>query len=257
MTSQYSVVHFIPNLASGEQINVGVVAFDDQGNVAAHVLENWSRVKLFANLRDVTHVQDAVKRILENATADEIRSAVSDLGYSIQLSPLRGSTEDLGQLMNWASSTLLVDREEHKRPQIKKGIQRKAIFSLREKFAEKLGSRDIEVNPSDVAGKVAKHPIDVTVRNGKLLVAAPVISMAGSLTAVRHTVGECAWILQDLQAASAAERLAVLIPTGDDKHLEILDEIHKIFPAYNAEVVEDRDITSWADHLAEELASVA
>ena len=46
MISFFRVVRYYPDLVTGECVNVGVIAFDDQ-QVLAHVREDWRRVEAF------------------------------------------------------------------------------------------------------------------------------------------------------------------------------------------------------------------
>lgn len=46
--SHYSVVRYLPDPTNGEQINIGIICWDDEGQVRSRWLSDWSRVEAFA-----------------------------------------------------------------------------------------------------------------------------------------------------------------------------------------------------------------
>jgi DUF3037 family protein len=51
--THYTVVRYLPKPLSGEQINIGVIAWDDEQHVAARFLYDWRRVESFVAEEDV------------------------------------------------------------------------------------------------------------------------------------------------------------------------------------------------------------
>jgi hypothetical protein len=73
MPSHYSVVQYVPDPATGERINVGIIAVGETG-VAAKFVHSWARVECFAAGRDIAFLREF---------AVEMESvSVSQLGFS-------------------------------------------------------------------------------------------------------------------------------------------------------------------------------
>lgn len=252
MVSHYSVVQYLPDPATGERINVGVVAFDDSGRVVHHVIENWSRVRNFASIASVSSLRETVNTMCHDLSPEEVLWASENLSRSIQLTPVLGSTAKLDELVTWLASTVLVDKPTMHFAQSKRGLQRRALSAIEKSLLRFHAADELEVQPGEVRGKVYEHhPIEVTASNGKMIVAAPVISFAQKdMGEMRSQIGKAAWAIQDIQQLGEVPNIAVLVAGGSNVNRDLLNEAKDIFPNYDAAVVVESGLSSWAKGLA-------
>ena len=252
MVSHYSVVQYLPDPATGERINLGIVAYDDSGRVVHHFIDNWSRVKNFASIASVTNLRESVNKMFRDLGPEEVLWASENWSRSIQLTPVLGSTAKLDELVGWLISTVLVDRPTTHLAQSKRGLQRRALTAIEKSLLRFHTAEELEVQPGDVRGKVYKyHPIEVTARNGKMIVAAPVISLSQkNVGEMRSQIGKAAWAIQDIQQLGEVPNVAVLVAGGSNVNRDLLNEAKDIFPNYEAAVVVESGLSSWAKGLA-------
>jgi len=97
--SYYTIIQVVPDPLTDERINVGVIAFDDDGHIEHRVLNNWNRVKAFAGAANVNPVTTSVHGIFDEAlTPDVIRSMTTEWRHSVQLTTPRGSLANVKSL---------------------------------------------------------------------------------------------------------------------------------------------------------------
>lgn|GEM_PF-3724610 len=252
MVSHYSVVQYLPDPATGERINVGVVAFDDSGRVVHHVIENWNRVRNFASIASSRSLRETVTAMCHDLSPEEIMWASENWSRSVQLTPVLGSKAELDELVNWLASTVLVDKPAMHTSQSKRGLQRRALNEIEKSLLRFHTADELEVQPGEVRGKVYQHhPIEVTARNGKMIVAAPVISLAQrDLGEMRSQIGKAAWAIQDIQQLGEVPNIAVLVAGGSNVNRDLLNEAKEIFPNYEATVVVESGLSRWVKALA-------
>src|SRR4051794_22009968 len=106
MPSHFTVVQYVPDVGTGERMNIGVIAFDDQ-HVWPRFLQQWTRVQQFAPDGDVAFLRDLAARFTESARNDEhlfgsqgtlaperIQEIARTWSNSIEFTPPRGSLLD-------------------------------------------------------------------------------------------------------------------------------------------------------------------
>lgn len=251
MISQYSIVQYLPNPTSDERINVGVVAFDDAGHVGFYCLKNWERVKRFSNEKNMRSVQKSVEQLCAGADAKFIETMSGNMNFSIQLTSLRASSVRIDELVPRLTETFLVEKMADRNHQSKMGLKRRAFTELSKRFDEVFEAGTVVVDTRSVTGKVSRHPIDVTATNGKLIVAAPVISLAQTNSQeMRKQIGEAAWAIQDIGASKSANSLAVLVAGGNRVDRDLLAEVVAIFPQYGAQVIQEKNLNTWTKEVA-------
>src|SRR5205085_8631669 len=82
MPSKYTVLQFLPNPASGERVNVGVIAYGPSGGYV-RFLSRWDRVRAFART-DVSFLKDLTKAVI--ARVDVLTQAVRE-GFVPEFQP--------------------------------------------------------------------------------------------------------------------------------------------------------------------------
>lgn len=121
--SYFSVIQYFPNPVSGERMNVGVLAFDED-QVQVRFLSNWDRARYFGRGEDIALLKEFACRMEEASQAGllfpgDVPSSTPRhkrlLGVtdhwinSIQLTEPRGSLDSVGILLEDMVQTFLLD----------------------------------------------------------------------------------------------------------------------------------------------------
>src|SRR4051812_39732776 len=61
-TSHYSVIQYVPDLAAGEFVNVGLLVFQGDGPPLVRCLRSWDRVEQFSGV-DISPVREFVHKL--------------------------------------------------------------------------------------------------------------------------------------------------------------------------------------------------
>jgi len=252
MTTHYSIVQFLPDPSNGERINIGVVAFDEDNRTAFSFLKNWGRVRAFANLKNNGKLENSVDEMITRMDREWIQWAIGGMSHSIQLTPLRVSSLPLSDVVERASRELLIDPpEKHFPKRTRDGLRRKATFAIEKSLSKVYDVDNLVVGRFPIRGEVTSHVFDVAAQNGRLLLAAPVISLIQtSRDNLFRQIGAAAWAIQDVQASKNVKTRALFVISGKGINQDAHEEVKSVFPNYGAEVVEYETVDHWADKFA-------
>ena len=78
----YTVVHYVPDPATDEKLNVGLIAFGEH-EIDAVFLRNWRRAQQFGD-GDIDFLKDFARRI---AQASDPQLLLPDIGETVSLTP--------------------------------------------------------------------------------------------------------------------------------------------------------------------------
>ena len=98
--SYYSVIYYSPSRPIDERVNIGVVAWDDNGLVYKFV-EDWQHIERFAEGRNIEFLREFAESFGEQfSTVQAIEDALSHWYYGVvQFTEARGSTSPIETLL--------------------------------------------------------------------------------------------------------------------------------------------------------------
>ena len=263
MSSQYTVVQYIPDPAADERINVGVIVWDSD-QVRSQFLNNWKRVRSFTsddtgfleNFADEVSLLtlDPLPLLKNNEErkldAKRLETMIASWAHCIQFTASRGSLKDAKALLKEVAPIFLREPPPSaKRARGRRTAASKAINSL----LSAVGERSIE-KPENfvtrypvVGGDLADHRFDVGLKNGKLCSVAQALSFEINVQALRREIDATAWMLDDVGKKRPDLPLSVCVfrpKTQEQKKL--YEEASGIFQGLNSEVVTESQFSTWA-----------
>ena len=268
MSSRYSIIQYVPNPIADERINIGIVAFNDR-LVKAQFIKSWKRIRCFANdEQDIDYLQEFKTKVEQLASigllfSEDLTDKENNLtrlnkisqswGNSIQLTTPRGSLEDPETLLAQIAKDLLVEPSAVK---ISSSRDRQAavkvVRSKVRKVLDEFGKEAKEYYKKDhpLRGKLGENKFDVAVANGKVFFAAQSISF--EVQTSEQTIASTSWIVSDVKQIQPNTSLGVVIlpPKQESPHFERMQKVYqnakKKFVFLGAEIVEEKDVESWA-----------
>ncbi len=255
MASYYSVIQYVPNPIADERVNIGVVAFDESGDCAVRPLESWTRAERFTgqhgrNLQRHVEALEALIRESESPAA-AIERASEHWTHSIQVTQPRASLRTIEEILANTAPTVLV--EEPARAPRRAGrpeLARQAHGSMMQALTRaQLGPVAPEVlKPrSRIEGALEEHDVDLSLRNGKVLVAVRALSFPRARsTYIDYEVSDTAWAVQDLRSSAGHPQVTVLIGPPEDPDRPDFQRARKVLDGLKADVVEPGQLDGWA-----------
>ncbi len=248
----FSVVQFTPDPRAGEFMNLGIFVFNDAGDVASTVMYSPKRLNSFAG-KDVTR---AVNRALADlramvTTGDDVREAATRWAQSIRLTEPRASLMPLDELLEQLTGTLLRPPTSRRRSTPKSEVLRNAAVSFERVFDQS----DVTVQQSvAVEGAKTQHEVDLSLRNGHLILAAQALSFDRLPSKdIDRDVNSVAWVLDDIGRGREAPALAVFVappPPDNPQNQDAYLEASSLFRSLDAVVVSPGQIEEFAQSLA-------
>ena len=163
MTTQFSVIRFVPDAIANESINVGVIAFSGQ-DVKIQFINSWHRARALGGDK-VSYLREFVKDLStrqENLfgegncwSEESIRSYLGRWHHMVECTALRGSLKPIDHLMPELVSLYLKDARAVRAKILTKKAATAAVFdavsiSVQEKFGvgdDKIASYQILSSP--------------------------------------------------------------------------------------------------------------
>jgi hypothetical protein len=268
MTSQYSVIQYLPDPATDERINFGVIAFGAE-ETRAKFVRNWGRIGSFGG-PDISFLKEFARQVEEATSAqpalpfDELEllnvEALHDVAgkwvNSIQLTSPRASTLQPSALVDEAAQRFL--RERIRQPRAGRDRRAAAGLASRNLLAalKAEGSRKPEkyVHRNEVVqGALDDHDFDVALVNGspKLGVLAMSFEVLNRGDLARE-ISANAWTIDDV-VESIPVSVVALPPQRRSK---TYDHAVDLFRELGAEVVVESEVRGWAEDVAQELYGV-
>lgn len=248
MGSHYTILQYVPNSMSGERLNVGVIAFDEE-SVHCRTLHNWRRVSSFGGA-EVKALRALVEEFTsQDLTPSQVRDAAESWMESLRLTAPRASVAPVDRLVDQMADLMLVDIAPQKRQYTKLTVVRFGRAALERAVQTKTDRTDLTVELSHpVPGLRVNHDVDLAVQNGRVLLVAQAVSFAQkSSKSIQRDVDATAWVLEDLGKSQTPPDLAVLVapPLGGSN--TAYEASRKLFRELQASVIPQAGIDTWAN----------
>ena len=268
MASRYSIIQFSPNAVSGERINIGVIAFDQQSARVTFV-SNWKRVKAFAHA-DVTFLKDLAQEF-QLLASDQLALPGTEFGpklneqliqqitsawaNSIQLTPPRSSLKAVDDLLTSISSQFLTQPIIHERPYRDRRSAVSLARNTLQKALEDQGGKETAQKylhtQAEIKGKYGPHVFDVVVANGSPKIAVQGVSFElPEATQLDQLVDAVAFQVFDIRQENKRLQLGILaLPPTSLSHSrakKIYKRAVRTYEGLDAQVIEEKDAESWA-----------
>lgn len=266
MVSRYSVIQYVPNPISGERINIGVLAFDDD-TVLVRFLSTWTRVYCFGTRSDVSILREFARSMREsvksgllfpgdkkNAEPNHLRLLTVAKGWinSIQFTEPRGSLDSVESLVESMAQTYLEECEHRTRLRDRQAAAQVTVSSIRNLLKQKFGddrAKELLRTDYELEGVYKPHKFDAAVANGKPFFAAHGISFEVKTT--ETVMDSLAWMIVDVKKQLPDVPLAVIaLPPKNDtadlrRWMNLYKETTHTYKALGAQVLEERQVDPW------------
>ncbi|MFV2045175.1 MAG: DUF3037 domain-containing protein [Anaerolineales bacterium] len=268
MGSKYSIIQFSPNAISGERINIGAIAFDEE-SVLVNFVSNWKRVKSFARA-DVTFLKHLAQE-MRHLTSDQLLLPGTELGpklngqliermasswaNSIQHTTPRSSLKSTEELLPSISARFLTQPVTQERSyRDRRSAASVARTSLQKALEEKTGKENAEKflhTQGEIKGIYGPHVFDVVIANGSPSIAVQGVSFElPEATQLDQLVDAVAFQVFDIREANQELALGILaLPPTSGSHpraKRIYKRAVRTYEGLNAEVVEESNAETWA-----------
>lgn len=268
MTTQFSVIRFVPDAVANESINVGVIAISGQ-NVKIQFINSWHRARALGGEK-VTYLRDFVKDLSarqeilfgEGDTWSEasIREYLGRWRHMVECTELRGSIKPIEQLLPELVTLYLKDARATRAKILTKKAASAALFSaVSIAVQEKFGTNGQELVKRNlvVPGHIDEHECDVGLLNGQLYGAAVGLSFRVAETPYLKTeVDAVAFAIEDMRAAHKRLPIAVsYVPPA--RTSDSFKRAEKIFKSVGAEFIDYRCAQDWANRATKKIPKSA
>jgi hypothetical protein len=224
VAAKYTVVQYVPRPLADERVNIGLIAWDDNGSII-RCTEDWTKAKVLGGdevqllkqiLREVQgYVTSGSPRGGRGTTDELVGRLVARWEHKVQFTPERGSLRSAAELVKELSPVFLPTKLTRK----SRGRTRRSAVSLALKAARKAA---IEVSPSKgvdlvkpryvATGALDTHRFDVALANGLLLGAINALSFEAEASAtLAKDVDAIAWAFDDLHKANPDAHMGVFL----------------------------------------------
>lgn len=272
MVSRYSIIQYVPSPVTGERINIGVLAFDNDTTLV-RFLSSWTRVSCFGRHSDILTLKEFARQIRESvekgllfpgdtagqAPKHERLLAVANSWFNaVQFTEPKGSLETVERLLEDVAQIFLKDAEPRLKPHDRQFAARVATSHIRSLLKQRFGSegaRELLRTDYPLAGNHKPHKFDVTVANGKPFFAAHGLSFEVQTPEV--VTDSIAWMISDVKGHSPSFPLAVVaLPpkpdTSDHRRLtKLYEATAHTYENLGAKVLEEEQMDSWVSQQLE------
>lgn len=259
MTNYYSVVQLVPDPVTDERINIAVIVFSGTDPIRIAFTNQWPRVKSFWG-HDTSSLHSITAELLNSGlTFEKALEHSFDLTSSIQITNPRNSEREADELLRWLVERMLVQRTPAHRSLTKSGVaaetRRSFKFAISQRIKAKKSPLRVETG-FEILGAKRPHVTDVSLHNGRAIVATRALSFLGtSHTLLAKDVELCYWAMEDIRSSNKAIELAVIVapPDGGPMAGEYV-EATKIYAQQQVPVIAVDDVYSWADSVVGKIA---
>ncbi len=267
MNAKYTVIQFSPNPLSGEKINIGVLAFDQNG-MRARFLDNWARVRRFAG-EEVDFLKGFAEQIQESVSPDRplpglslvpqltehmIVEMAAKWTNSIQLTQPRSSLQPIDKLIESISAEVLTQpiqkmrayRDRRQAATIARACIRRAL----EETKDKVDLSKLAYSAGEVIGRFGPHTFDSVVANGTAKLAVHAVSFELPLAIdLDRLVDSIAFQLYDVRERLPKLPIGILVlpPRSGPKSNpgKIYDRARRIYNGLKTDVITEDEAVDW------------
>jgi hypothetical protein len=264
--SRYSVVQYVPRPLSDEKINIGVIAWDDNG-VDAEFLVNWKRVSNFGQ-EDISYVKEFannISEIIESRTqldafrgnnpfgVKEITKIIDEWKNCIQFSPPRGSTRSRRELLTDVVPIFLsLGKKSQKKSRSRTMAAKLASKAIEEQLdlldqttKAKLLRRDFKFK-----GECTSHEFPIGLVNGSPLLAVEALSFEiADRRKLELELDSVCWSCADIRKKDRHIKLA-LFALQSQRNSETYRKANVVLGKLKVDVITEDSLTVWATALA-------
>lgn len=279
MPAKFTILQYLPNPATEERVNIGVMTFSEKGG---HVrfLSRWDRVKAFSG-HDVSFLKDLSKEII--ARVDSLTKAVQDRyvekfdtsvveswvqvwSHSVEWSTPRASmlepiallTDICGRCLSEPQGTPKIIRDRKAASQFAAHGLRRALDSLVGEKSESLLQKKYQL-----PGKHQRHHFDAAIANGVPYIVATGVSFEGPHHPASETFfNSLAWAVSDCAATAQAIPIAVVaLPPKKDTEgfsdqVRNYDSKRRLYTELGAVFVPENEYEHWAKDAVSKLPAL-
>ncbi len=271
MISRYTVVQYFPNPLSGERINIGIIAWNED-RIACRFVGDWRRVRGFGR-EDIGFLRHFVERVEEAAHDPVLPSMLGDnfnqaklekiIGSwinSIQFSEPRVSLKSSDELIAEIVPVFLRERPRRpKPPRDRRAAVTVAAHSLLSVLREHIpwGHADNLLKRNHlIEGKFDQHEFDVVVTNGRPFLAAQALSFElRDRNRLETDIDAIAWSIDDVRKRNPRLPLAVVVlpPKSRGEGQVVFERAKNIFEGLHADVETETEIDRWAKRVVKRI----
>jgi hypothetical protein len=270
MTSLYSVVKYLPDPVADESINIGVVAFGDEGPQFRFV-QNLNRAKLLGD-NDVSFLRDFIESVRDgrvgalgdpkNWNQESLSRLLGKWHNVIQFTPPRASgksvgplIEDLSKLFLKGSSTEgaaegVTTQGRSYAVRLSKSL---VVGALTKRWGQPV-ARELVKSGHTLAGSAGAHEFDVAIVNGSAYLAARAISFRVQDTqTLRTKVDAAAFAVTDLAERQAKIDTALLVLPPRSREQEAYKRALAISKKKKMKMLEADEFKAWVSNVVSRL----
>lgn len=263
----YTVVHYVPDPATDEKLNVGLIAFGEH-EIDAVFLRNWRRAQQFGD-GDIDFLKDFARRIAQasdpqlllpdigetvSLTPELIREMTGQWINSIQFSEPRASLLPLERITREIGQRLLREPQRRRRRFRDKRVATRAAEEALERVLEEHGESPERYLKRGlvIEGSLDQHTFDIGLANGQALLGVETLSFEGAGRHMKREVEATAWALDDVHKRVPKLALAV-VALPPKSRSDTYRRARHIFEGLSAEVVEEDDVHDWSSERVPQL----
>lgn len=262
MSSQYTIVQYVPNTIADERINIGLIAW--QGSyIRCRFLRDWRRIRSFGN-EDPGFLRDFARECSEALSSQrmlpgmgvefgpgELEKMIANWKHGIVFTQPRGSLKPVDALLNDIGPLFIRERAIVARGRNRRSAANIVIKSLTEAVRERAPQEVdhfVKVN-EPLGGALAKHRFDVVLANGRPRAAVHALSFQRKeIGYLQIEVDAVAWSITDVREKHRKIPMAVfLLPPVERAAEHAYRNATRLFRGLNATVADNENkIDAWA-----------
>lgn len=260
MSARYSVLQYFPDPISGERINVGIIAWDEE-RTQTRFLRDWKRVGCFAGDNDPKFIEQVCNRLASVVSGrpvtngvgshEWLEDAIKRWEHCLQFTPPRGSLQDARALVEDLATVFLRERKVEESRDLRRnrrdairlalGAAREAAQTVLPEKAKEIVSRN-----SHLTGALERHQLDVVIRGANPIAAINALSFeVGGALELGRQIDAAAWVVEDVKNAHPSFPVAIfLIPPKQPN--SAYERARSLFPRLQAEIIGEDSLPLWA-----------
>jgi hypothetical protein len=256
MASHLSLVQYVPDAATNERINIGVIAMGD-GRARSLFLQNWARVRQFAG-KEVTFLKE-LERDARHWDEATIHRLASQWTGSIQFTKPAFSMLTADELLLDGARRYLIEQSTAERGyRAKADAVRIVKARVKQALVDRLGGYAralIKDRSYETPGKHLKYEFDVSVANGHTLFAAQGLSFEVPATRrLEKEISATAWLIEDVKSAQPDVPIGVAVLPPKRALDDTFAKATTLYQQLGAEVLTEGDqLSRWAERMVDQL----
>ncbi|MFB6372812.1 MAG: DUF3037 domain-containing protein [Bradymonadaceae bacterium] len=271
-TCSYSIIRYIPDLVKGEQINIGVIAFNDD-KVRASFTDHWSFVKHFAG-QDLAYIKKfksefeagledqmdiekmAQGRTVTSETVEQLAQGwMGDISFSTP-KPAEGSPEEVLDILESQMLRTAPEGDDRARAPGKGEAAHTAQNSLKnavaEFWSEEIAEQTVQYNKSRT-GHAHGHDLDVEFQNSRPLMAVNGLSFRiNTHSLIEQHIRDVLFAAEDLERAGYSDLDLAVCHIPPERDLPLFEQAKEACSKLDIEFVQEDQFDPWVNEKVRE-----